>query len=184
MSKRSIIVLILSLFAAAFVVATVVVLRLWVVAPFRIPTAGMEPSVRQNSTVWVLTCAYRQPGAVHCGDIVAYHVEFMGQREVYLKRVIGLPGDKLRITEDSVFLNGRELPKRPVGVEGKMQIFEEDCGGTVYRIGLVPSQRQFKNVDMVVPPDCFFVLGDNRRNSLDSRYTGPVNYRDLIGKKL
>lgn len=184
MSRRSIIILILSLAAATVVVGAIVALRVWVLNPYRMSGAGMEPSIHPNSVVWVLKCAYPKVSSVQRGDVVAYHVVFMEKREVYMKRVIGLPGDRIRVTAYSVFINGRELQKKPVGEKGPMHLFEEEAGGSVYRIGFLPTKGQVREGEFVVPADAFFVLGDNRWNSLDSRYTGAVQFADLLGKML
>jgi signal peptidase I len=80
-------------------------------------------------------------------------------RDAFIKRVIGLPGDKVQVKGDKVFINGKQLPEKYTGT---------------------PTNYQFGPV--TVPPNSYLVLGDNRQNSCDSHYWGPVPRENILGK--
>ncbi len=117
----------------------------------------MEPHIRSGEYVLINTFAYRI-GAPHRGEIVAFHHDG-GAREVFIKRVVGLPGEHIRIDRGRVYVDGRALDEPYV------------------RSG---DDRSFPEV--IVPPASVYVLGDNRANSEDSRVFGPVSDDRLIGR--
>ena len=117
----------------------------------------MAPRIASGEYVVINTVAYRL-GHPSRGDIVAFRHE-RSAPSVYLKRVIGLPGDRIRIEHGSVFVNGMRLNEPYV----------------VY-----PDTRTFREV--VVPKATLYVLGDNRANSDDSRFWGFVDQQEVIGK--
>ncbi len=120
---------------------------------------SMEPRVDSGEYVLINTLAYRM-GTPARGDIIAFKHEAYGSL-VYLKRVIGVPGDRISIDRGNVTLNGRVLEEKYVR----------------YRDGR--SARE-----AVVPPGAYYVLGDNRANSEDSRAWGFVPERDIVGRAL
>jgi signal peptidase I len=126
---------------------------------FRLPQVSgfsMEPRIGAGEFVVIDTLAYRfMP--VRRGDIVAFR--HGGASESYLKRVIGLPGERVAIEHGIVFIDGKPLHE----------------GYVRYRDGgSAPPQT--------VPADAYYVLGDNRRNSDDSRDWGFVPASAIIGK--
>ena len=104
--------------------------------------------------------------AVKRGDIVAFLYP-KDTHQTFVKRVIGLPGDRIRMVDKQVIRNGRAL------VEPYTQHIDP---------GIDPSRDSFP--ELTVPPDKLFVLGDNRDNSLDSRYWGFVPRENVVGKPL
>lgn len=174
-----------ALFAAAVVVGGLVAARVYLVTPYTLPTASMEPTVHPGSLFIVYHRAYSRPADVRRGDIIAYRIEAQpGHTETYLKRVIGLPGDHVVTIGAAVTLNGKRIEQRLVKESGPTRIYEEQNEGARYNVQVVPVPHATKQSDVVVPERCFFVLGDNRLNSLDSRYTGCVPFADIIGRKL
>lgn len=121
---------------------------------------SMEPHIDSGEYVVINTLAFRfaQPQR---GEIVAFRHTSDGISELYIKRVIGLPGDRVRIDRGSVYLNGSKIDEPYVHYA---------------------DQRSFPEI--TVPPDTLYVLGDNRANSEDSRFFGPVSDGDLHGRAL
>jgi signal peptidase I len=120
---------------------------------------SMEPYIRSGEYVLINTFAYRI-GAPHRGEIVAFRHEG-DARTVFIKRVIGLPGDRIRIDRGRVYINGARLAEPYVAhADG----------------------RSF--AQLLVPPASVYVLGDNRAESEDSRFFGPVGDDRLIGRAI
>lgn len=120
---------------------------------------SMEPYIRSGEYVLINTFAYRI-GVPHRGEIVAFRHEG-DARTVFIKRVIGLPGDRIRIDQGRVYVNGARLDEPYVRHA---------------------DPRSFAQV--VVPPSSVYVLGDNRAESEDSRFFGPVGDNRLIGRAI
>jgi len=118
---------------------------------------SMAPRITSGEYVVINTVAYRL-GAPERGDIVAFRHE-RSAPSVYLKRIIGLPGDRIRIDRGAVIVNGRRLQEPYV---------------------LYPDPRSFREI--TVPKGTLYVLGDNRANSDDSRFWGFVDQAEVIGK--
>jgi signal peptidase I len=135
-----------------------------IVAAFFVRTSqvsglSMAPHISSGEYVLVNTFAYKFAGPKR-GDIVAFRHDD-GARAVYIKRVIGLPGDRIRVDGGVVSINGTALPEPYVRF---------------------PDRRSFAQV--LVPAGDVYVLGDNRAGSEDSRLFGPVPDDKLIGRAL
>ena len=169
-----------------FPVVLALVIRNLLWEPFYAPAGSMEPSLRVGDHFFVSRYAYRV-GEPQRGDIVAFFVPNEGAT-AYVKRLIGLPGDRIQMKGGLVHINGERLPQAEV---------EQRAGehGELYRETL-PKGRSYLIRDMAehmplddtevfeVPPDHFFFLGDNRDNSIDSRildHIGFVPRENLIG---
>jgi signal peptidase I len=120
---------------------------------------SMAPQISSGEYVLINTFAYRF-GTPHRGDIVAFRHDD-GTHEVFIKRVAALPGDRVRIERGVVYINGKAVPEPYVRY---------------------PDTRSFP--ELVVAPGTVYVLGDNRADSEDSRFFGPVNDDRLIGRAL
>ncbi len=140
-----------------------VILALLIAAFFiRMPQVSglsMEPHIVSGEYVLINTIAYRL-APPHRGDIIAFRHDG-DPPEIFIKRVIGLPGDRVRIERGTVFLNGVPLSEPYIRFT---------------------DTRSFPEV--TVPPGAVFVLGDNRANSEDSRVFGPVRERLIIGRAI
>jgi signal peptidase I len=107
----------------------------------------------------------------------------------YVKRVIGLPGDRLRIVNKQVYLNGRAIEepykfhKTPY-IDSYRDNFPGEPNVRLAEGGAAMLEKQVDNGELVIPPDHYFAMGDNRDNSLDSRYWGLVARANIIGKPL
>ncbi len=120
---------------------------------------SMEPHIRSGEYVMINTFAYRV-GSPRRGDIVAFRHEG-DERAIFIKRVIGAPGDRIRIDRGLIYLNGAKLDEPYVQH---------------------PDARSFGEI--VVPPASVYVLGDNRAESEDSRFFGPVGDGLLVGRAI
>jgi signal peptidase I len=125
--------------------------------PGQVSGLSMEPRIDEDEYVLINALAYRF-GAPQRGDIVAFRHE-RSAPSVYLKRVIGLPGDRVKIEHGNVRVNGRALAEPYVRFRDERSASEA-----------------------VVPAGAYYVLGDNRVNSDDSRTWGFVPAADLIGR--
>ena len=153
-------------------VAIAFAVQAFVVKPFVIPTPSMANTVRAGDRVLIDRLAYHFR-AVHRGDVVV----FDGHGPIpLLKRVVGLPGDTLTIRSERLYVNGRPSPQSYVRrVDG---VPEPTLPGpdTSEPWSLA---RPFR-----VPPGMYFVMGDNRSNSADSRYWCLVSREQIVGRGL
>jgi signal peptidase I len=142
-----------------FAVLVAIVFAIMGLRPGQVSGLSMEPRIDEDEYVLINALSYRF-GAPQRGDIVAFRHE-RSAPSVYLKRVIGLPGDRIEIQRGVVRLNGAAL--------GEPYVRFRDA-------------RSFRLV--VVPANEYYVLGDNRANSDDSRSWGFVPGPDLIGRAM
>jgi len=110
------------------------------------------------------------------GDIVAFKSP-ENPRIPFIKRVIGLPGEILEIRDKKVYIDGAELKESYKNFIDS-NVYERNSG--------IPSDYIVRDNfgPITIPPDCYFMMGDNRDNSNDSRYWGVVNGKNVIGKPL
>ncbi|MCK9608578.1 MAG: signal peptidase I [Methylomonas sp.] len=182
------------------VVFIVLLLRSFLVEPFRIPSGSMMPTLLVGDFILVnkFTYGVRLPvlndkviemGEPERGDIVVFR--FPKQPTVdYIKRVIGLPGDRVAYFDKKLYVNGQPIAQtslgRYQGVGQGMNMtgaerLEEDLTGVKHSILISPGVPTVEDV-FVVPQGQYFVMGDNRDNSNDSRYWGTVPEANLVGK--
>lgn len=123
---------------------------------------SMQPGLHTNERVLVNSLAYAFSGPQR-GDVIVLHPpSALGER--YIKRVIGTPGDTITLTANSVAVNGVTL--------NEPYIAPIPLGET----------ENPEPARITLGPDQYFVMGDNRANSQDSRYFGPITRADIIGK--
>jgi signal peptidase I len=107
----------------------------------------------------------------------------------YVKRVIGAPGDRIRIVNKQVYRNGVALKEPYIYYKNPYPDYYRDNFPGDPNVSLTESvrdmlQNHVVNGEVVVPPNCFFAMGDNRDNSADSRYWGFVPRENIVGKPL
>ncbi len=189
-------------YARAFfpVILIVFLLRSFLVEPFRIPSGSMLPSLLVGDFILVSKFAYglRLPvanaklidlGNPARGDVVVFR--FPEDPSInYIKRVVGLPGDSVRYENKRVYINGQLVPED--GVRPYAEGRNGDCAFMAERITerldavahdiLITGRSDPRTFTFDVPEGHYFVMGDNRDCSNDSRYWGYVPDRNLVGK--
>ena len=156
-------------------VLVAVLLRAFVVQTFFIPSGSMEPTLQIGDRILVNKLSYDLHG-VDRGDIVVFSrppTENCGGPEVndLVKRVIGLPGDVISLSGGYVYIDGKKLDESwlPASEQG---ITVAGPAGNTSNLA-----RPYR-----VPNDNYFVMGDNRTDSCDSRYWGPISRSLIVGK--
>ena len=165
-----------------------------------VPTGSMKPTIEEGDRVVVNKLAYdlklpftmieliKWSDPKH-GDIVVLFSPADGVRLV--KRVVALPGDKIELRENQLLVNGKAAIWKPVGPredneQGTSFIVEETLNGKTHEVMFIPQNpspmRTFG--PLVVPAGRYFVMGDNRDNSNDSRFIGMIERRRIVGKAM
>jgi len=163
---------------------------------FVVPTSSMERTVMVGDHMIVDKLAYSPAGAVsrhllpytevHRGDIIVFRWP-IDPRQNYVKRVMGVPGDRIKVVNKDVYLNGKKLTEPYTqhifpNIESYRDNFPSEPFGPVAERGLEMLANNVVAGEIVVPSDSYFAMGDNRDNSLDSRYWGFVPRENIIGK--
>ena len=155
----------------------------------RVPTGSMANTIIPGDRILIKTRAF---GKIQRGDVILFN--YPEDSVTYVARVIGLPFETILVRGRSVYINGKELPEQKIFVRTsdtlKPEALEEASteGEGHYRVfysegELVDSEAPFATTEpFQIPENCYFVLGDNRDNSLDSRFRGPVFRDAVIGK--
>jgi signal peptidase I len=151
---------------------------------FHIASASNMPTL--STTDYVLADTHHPAALPAYGDVVVFRHP-RDPKVDYIKRVVGLPGDRVQLREGILYLNGKPIPREPQDSAPRSsalkQYRETLPNGRAYMI-LETSQSASENtVEFNVPPGSFFVLGDNRGNSLDSRFKdlGDIPVENVIG---
>jgi len=184
MSKRSIISKVL-IIGGITVVLVLFIVKTFFIGYYRIPQNGMYPGLPAGSILFTAKRAYSDSSSVKRGDIIVFVREQNGQRYNFIWRVIGLPGEKVETSGESLIIDGQAVQREQIREADGKTVFREQIGDTSYEIAFDQSPTsQPPNVSVMIPADHFFVMGDNRLDARDSRYFGPVPFNSIIGKKL
>jgi signal peptidase I len=163
-----------------------------------VPTGSMKPTIQEGDRVVVNKLAYdlKVPFTTikifgwddpQRGDIVVLFSPADGVRLV--KRVVALPGDQVEMRDNQLYINGQVAKQSPIATTelrdyGRAYIMAENLQGHTHKMMVTPeiasNARSFGPV--VVPPGNYFVLGDNRDNSNDSRFIGFIERRRIVGE--
>jgi signal peptidase I len=140
--------------------AVVVLVRAFIFQPFLVSGASMEPNIAERNYLIIDEVTYRFQDPMR-GDVVVFR--YPGDpKTFYIKRIIGLPGDEVTVRNGRVAVNGALLDES----------------------AYLGNARTFGDTAVSLKRDEYFVLGDNRENSYDSRSWGPLGRRQIIGKAL
>jgi len=179
------------------VLAVVWVLRSFLFEPFTIPSGSMLPTLEVGDYILVnkFTYGLRLPvigteimpmGKPERGDVMVF--KFPPKPSMnFIKRVVGLPGDKIHYENDSLYINDvlveRKLVRQEPEIEPWEQFYEEKLGSRLHisrqEVGRYPAGKQWT---FTVPAGQYFMMGDNRDNSNDSRFWGAVSEKNIVGK--
>ena len=179
---------------------TLIIIALFIITftfqPFRIPSQSMEPTLLVGDFLLVNKEVSKDPWMrliaptyqIHRGDLVVFHYPVEPSLHL-VKRVIGLPGDHIRLRDGRAWINGSPLDEpyavfRPAAPDSYRDEFPR-LGSTDPNVDSrwwIQLRSLVQNGDITVPPDNFFVLGDNRNDSDDSRYWGFVPRSAIVGK--
>ncbi|WP_340695075.1 signal peptidase I [Hydrogenobacter thermophilus] len=169
------------------VIVIVLLLRAFVVQAYNIPSGSMKPTLLVGDFILVNKLVYRFSEPQR-GDIVVFKWPVNPNID-FIKRIIGLPGDVIEVKDYQVYVNGKPLPLKLIGEQyeegNKKLIYEETLpNGVKHKIALYvdPVIPRRDVPPTVVPPNNYFVMGDNRDNSEDSRYWGFVPMENIVGK--
>jgi signal peptidase I len=186
------------------VLLIVFLLRSFLFEPFRIPSGSLEPTLLTGDFILVNKYDYgiRLPvvhkkifenldaGSPKRGDIIIFRWP-PDPAFNFIKRVIGLPGDHISYVNKELIINGKKIPQeflKKTVVDGEggstwlAQEKLEDLLGIKHKIYIDPSKTSRDFHDIIVPDNMYFVMGDNRDDSADSRYWGFVSDKDIVGK--
>ena len=184
------------------VLLVVLVLRSFVVEPFQIPTGSMIPTLEVGDFILVNKYTYglRLPvvgtklldvNDPQRGEVMVFIPPH--ENKYYIKRVIGLPGDRVRYEGKQLSINGEPVPTEYVRdilvdtVQGPLpgSLYMEEIGGVEHETQLIDVLvRQGARTSWIVPDGHYFMMGDNRDNSNDSRVWGPVHESKIVGKAI
>ena len=159
MKKEKIIKIIKEIFSYVFIFVIVLLIKTYVFTPIRVNGGSMEPTLKHNDMMILNEIGYYLNG-VERFDIVVVSVN----GEKIIKRVIGLPGDKVEYKDNQLYINDK--------------VVEEDF---IHGDTLDFSLKDDLGYD-IIPDNYYFVVGDNRNNSIDSRIIGLVSNKQIKGK--
>lgn len=181
-----------------YVLILALFLMTFTVQPIRIPSSSMEPTLLVGDFLLMDkqldapgTTRLLPPSAIARDDIVVFHDPIDDPAIHLVKRVIGLPGDRLHLHDGIVFLNGKPL-REPYAIHraAAPDAYRDDfpslhtIDATVNPNWWIRLRTLVHEGEITVPPNDYFVMGDNRNNSEDSRYWGFVPRSAIVGKPL
>lgn len=177
------------------VLGLVLILRSFIIEPFQIPSKSMVPTLKVGDFILVSKWNYgiRLPvvrtklfdvGTPKRGDVIVFFPPH--ETRYFIKRLVGLPGDKISVINGMLYVNNEAMSQEPSEVEPgapRSKVMIENLNGVEHEIQKRESpSRLSQNFSTVVPQGHYFMMGDNRDNSSDSRVWGPVPEDRIVGK--
>lgn len=167
-----------------------------------VPTGSMKPTILEGDRIFVNKLAYdlkipfttrhiAEWGNPQRGDIVVFYSPADGKRLV--KRVVGLPGDRLAMRNNQLIINGEKIKYEPINTLNSKVLplrmhpnqygFMEDLSDARHPVMITPQRPSLRSFGPVtIPKGKYFMMGDNRDNSADSRYFGFVDRNRIVGQ--
>ncbi len=163
--------------AFAIAILLAIIIRTFIIQAFKIPSGSMLPTLQVGDHLLVSKFIYGVKIPIRGTTLIPIKVperndvivfKYPQDRSVdYIKRVIGLPGEKLKIINKQVYINGKPI---------------EDPYAHYMSEVIIPDNPRDNLSTVTIPEGKFFVMGDNRDNSHDSRFWGVVDQKDILGK--
>lgn len=162
---------------------------------YRVPSGSMEPGLQIGDHIGVNKMAYdlkipftnivlQSLHEPQRGDIVVFIWPGDGKTN-FVKRLIGVPGDHIQIHNGFITLNGKALEKADITFDTQSSLsYQETLGAESFQVQRLAGMATNEDLDFFVPADSYFMMGDNRDNSNDSRVWGFVKRDALKGKVL
>ena len=184
------------------VLVIVLILRSFLIEPFQIPTGSMIPTLEVGDFILVNKYAYGVRLPVIGTKLIDVDDPDRGEvmvfippheNKYYIKRVIGLPGDTVRYEDKDLYINGELITKEyvePISVDTSIGdlpgvLYSETINGVEHATQHIDAVgRRRARTTWVIPNGHYFMMGDNRDNSSDSREWGPVPEKDIVGKAI
>jgi signal peptidase I len=179
----------------AVTILFILLIKASVFGNFLVPTGSMNPTILEGDKIFSNNIAYglRIPMTEYYlarwkvpqrGDIIAFDPPPQTKsKESFAKRVIAIPGDKIKIDGKNIIINGNKLTHKYLKESDDLLFYEENLNGVKYTIQVQKFNLSNNyHMEFHVPYNCIFVMGDNRDNSFDSRYWGFVPIDNVIGK--
>ncbi|HAZ29093.1 MAG TPA: signal peptidase I [Candidatus Magasanikbacteria bacterium] len=143
---------------------TIGLVRYFLFKPFYVKGQSMVPTFYEREYLIVdeITYRFREPER---GEVIVFRAP-IDEKDFYLKRVIGLPGERVRVDDNKIVIYNEKYPEGVVVEESYLPISKKTSGSVIFTLGA----------------DEYFVLGDNREASFDSRRFGPIPRSDIIGR--
>lgn len=158
MKKDNIIKFLKDIFPYVLIIILVVLIRTFIVTPAQVDGSSMKPSLNDNNLVILNKLDYRLNN-IKRFDVVVVDIK----TEKIIKRVIGLPGDTVSYKNKTLYINGKKVEEN----------FTHTNDTRDFKLGDIGYQK--------IPGDKYFVVGDNRNNSMDSRIIGLVDKEQILG---
>lgn len=149
----------------------ILLIRYFIFTPIVVDGESMEPTLEDGDRMVVNKIGY-EVGEPNRYDIVVFHAS---EDNDYIKRIIGLPGDHVAYKNDQLYINGE--PQDEPYLESRKEDLDEGEGSLTKDFSLEESTGK-----TIIPEGYVFVMGDNRRNSTDSRIIGLISMEEIIGK--
>ena len=172
-------------------VALLQVIRAVFYEPYSIPSGAMIPTLLVGDHMYAAKWPYLgEEKPIKRGQVLLFKAPNIPST-IFVKRVIGLPGDKIEIKGFRVFVNDKELPRteRPHYGDAEMDtlfddhnVFEETLDGNTYSVMWKKEGKRVEEGTFEVPAGKLFFMGDNRSDAYDSRMYGNVDYSSVIGR--
>jgi signal peptidase I len=178
---------------------TIIVVAVFIVTfsvqPFRIPSGSMEPTLLIGDFLLVdkqppTDSVFLPPATIHRGDVIVFHYPIDSSLHL-VKRVVGIPGDHIRLRGGHVLINGLSLTEpyavyRPAGRDNFRDNFPrlQSADPEIDSRWWIRMRKLIDNGELIIPDGNYFVLGDNRNDSEDSRYWGFVPAENIVGRPL